>query len=213
MSIRKRMLGVKDYDFEVLLQLGISIDQNERFSPEDWETFSEIWETWEWLSFYQVNHGSLSKDDYVRLYSILRRTPCEFKHEYQRASKQDGIRLAKLHASLQAVLRPHLAVAFLPASYGSDAWPSLGRPMKRVKSSNGFGTSIPEEILNAVEERYQAVGEDSTLIYFAYILSNCFVEILKVSNDFDRSTRLGIRTSAYEILPYFINFEINKVRI
>lgn len=212
MSIRKRMLGVKDYDFEVLLQLGISIGQNERHSPEDESIFSEIWETWEWLSFYQVNHGSLSKEDFARLYSILQKTPCDFNFEYQRASEQDGIRLAKLHAALQAVLRPHLSVAFLPASYGSDVWPVIGRPLKRVKVSKGFGANIPEEILIAVEENYQQVGEDSALVYFAYILSNCFVEILKVTNDFDRSTRLGIRQSAYEILPFFINFEINKVR-
>lgn len=213
MSIRKRLLGVKDYDFEVLLQLAITIDQNERFSPGDEEIFSEIWEVWEWLSFYQVNYGSLSEEDFVRLYSILKRAPCQFKYDYQRASEQDGIRLAKLHASLQAVLRPHLAVALLPASYGSDVWPILGRPLNRVKVSKGFGTSIPEEILIAIEEKYQLVSEDSALVYFAYILSNCFVEILKISNDFDRSARLGIRTSAYEILPYFINFEINKVRI
>jgi hypothetical protein len=206
------MFGVKDYDFEVLFQLGLTINQNELIAPEDEVFFSEIWETWEWLIFYQVNHGSLSKEDFVRLYSILKRIPCDFKHEYQKANEQDGIRLAKLHSSVQAVLRPHLSVAFLPASYGSDVWPLLGRPLKRVKVSKGFGDSIPEELLNAVEENYKQVSDDSILVYFAYILSNCFVEILKISNDFDRPTRLGLRQSAFEILPFFINFELNKVK-
>ena len=213
MSLRKRLAGIKEFDFDVLLRLAVLIDHSERNAPSPSSKFDEIWETWEWLAFFRVNHGGLSKEDFARLYSLLKRQPVDFSFDYQKANEQDGQRLALLFAEIQTLLRPHLSVAFLPNSYDSEVWPLIGRPLKRVKVASGYGEILPEQIVRAVEKLSFRADDESNIPDFAYMTSSCFVGILKFSNELDRQNRLGIRLSAFEILPLFITFELGKVRI
>ena len=213
MSLRKRLAGIKDFDFDVLLRLAAIVDHAERNSPSPSSRFDEIWETWEWLAFFRVNHGGLSKDDFARLYTILKRQPVDFSFDYQKASEQDGQRLALLFAEIQTLLRPHLSVAFLPDAYDSDVWPLTGKPLKRVKVASGYGAILPEQILMAAEKLSFKADDESNTPDIAFMTATCFVGILKFSNELDRQNRLGIRLSAFEILPLFLTFELGKVRI
>jgi hypothetical protein len=211
MSFRKKLAGIGEYDYQILLQLAAVIDYNESNSPS--HKFVEIWETWEWLAFFQVNNGALTKEEFARLYAVLKRQPADFNYNYQNASEKDGLRLAGLHSDIQSLLRPHLSIAFLPDSYGSDIWPLTGKPLKRVKVSDGYGAILPEQIVNAAERRLFGVDDNCNTVEISYLLSTCFVEILKRSNDLDRRTRLGMRSSAYEILPWFLTFDLGKIKI
>lgn len=213
MGFRKRLAGIKEWDFDVLLHLAASISASEANTRGSENKFVEIWETWEWLVFFQANNGSLTQEEFVKLYSLLHRVPVEFSFDYQKASEQDGLRLAGLFSDIQAILRPHLSVAFLPSSYGSDVWPLIGKPLNRVKVPSGFGSIIPEEIINSVEKRNFNASEDSNTVEMSYILSTAFVQILKTTNDLDRQARLGLRMSAFEILPWFLTFDLGKVKL
>ena len=213
MGFRKKIAGIKDWDFDVLLHLAAAISSFETNSQGSEHKFAEIWETWEWLVFFQANNGSLTKEEFVKLYSLLNRVPVEFSFDYQKASDQDGLRLAGLFSDIQAVLRPHLSVAFLPSSYGSDIWPLTGKPLNRVKLQSGFGSIIPEQIIDSVEKKNFNTGEDSNTIEMSYILSTAFVQVLKTTNDLDRQARLGLRMSAFEILPWFLTFDLGKVKL
>lgn len=211
MSLRKKLLGIGEFDYQILLQLAEVIDNSESNSSN--HKFVEIWETWEWLAFFQVNNGALTKEEFARLYSVLKRQPKEFNFNYQKATEKEGLKLAGLYSDIQSLLRPHLSIAFLPDSYDSEIWPLTGKPLKRVKVSHGYGEILPEQIVSAAERRLFNVDDDCNTVEISYLLSICFVEILKRSNDLDRKTRLGLRNSAYEILPWFLTFDLGKVKI
>ena len=211
MSFRKKIAGVGEFDYQILRLLASVIEYNERNSPS--QKFVEIWETWEWLAFFQVNNGALTKDEFARLYVALRRQPTEFNFNYQNASEQDGLRLSALHSGIQTLLRPHLSVAFLPDSYDSDIWPLTGKPLARVKVVKGFGALLPEQIIDEAEKLSFRVDDACNTVEIAYILATCFVEVLKMSNDLDRKSRIGVRLSAFEILPWFLTFDLGKVKI
>ena len=212
MGFRKKLLGIGEYNYEVLYLVGVAIRENQLRAKENHEGYQEYWELWEWMVFWQLNEGSITKNDFGRLYLSLGLKVGDFKFEYQRDDQELGRRFAMLYADLQTVLRPQLAVAFLPPGYGSDIWPLTGKPVRNVKLREGFGESLPEQIIKKVESHGFEIDFASPQLTTVYIVAGAFVHILKVSNDKGRSERLGMRASAYEILPFFICFDLFKYK-
>lgn len=212
MGIRKKLLGVGEYGFEVLYLVGLTIRENQLSAKANQQEYQEYWELWEWMVFSQLNQGSITKDDFGRLYLSLGLTVKDFEYEYQRNDQLLGQRFALLYSDLQTVFRPHLAVAFLPPGHGSEIWPLTGRPVRNVKLQEGFGSNLPEQVIQKVESHGFEIDFTSPQLTTIYIVAGAFVQILKVSNDKGRSERLGMRASAYEILPFFICFDLFKYK-
>ena len=76
----------------------------------------------------------------------------------------------------------------------------------------GFGSNLPEQVIQKVESHGFEIDFTSPQLTTIYIVVGAFVQILKVSNDKGRSERLGMRASAYEILPFFICFDLFKYK-
>lgn len=212
MGIRKKLLGIGEYNFEVLYLAGLTIRENQLNARANQEEYQEYWELWEWMVFWQLNQGSITKDDFGRLYLMLGLAVKDFEYEYQRNDQVLGQRFALLYADLQTIFRPHLAVAFLPLGHGSEIWPLTGRPVRNVKLQEGFGSNLPEQVIQKVESHGFEIDFTSSQMTMIYIIAGTFVHILKISNDKGRAERLGIRASAYEILPFFVCFDFFKFK-
>jgi hypothetical protein len=212
MGFRKKLLGVRDQNFEVLYLTGLTIRENQLSAKATQEDYQEHWELWQWMVFWQLAQGDIKEKDLDRLFVLLGLEVKEFEYEYQKNDNAVGQRFAMLYADLQTVLRPHLAVAFLPPGLGTEIWPVTGRPIKNVKLREGFGSNLPEQLLQKVENHGFSIDFTSPQMATIYIVAGAFVHILKLSNDKIRTERLGIRTSAYEVLPFFICFDLFKFK-
>jgi len=211
-GLRKKLLGIGDYNFEILYLIGLHIRDNQVSAKAEQEEYQEYWELWEWVAFSQVNQGSITKDEFGRLYHLLGLKVSDFKFEYQKNDQELGRRFAVLYSELQSVLRPYLAVAFLPLGHGSENWPLTGRPVRNVKLQEEYGSNLPEQLIQKVENSGFEIQFTSPQMTTIYIIAGAFLQILKISNEKDRSERLGLRTSAYEILPFFICFDLFKFK-
>ena len=212
MGLRKKLLGVGEFNFEVLYVTGLTIRENQMNAQASHVEYGEYWEIWEWMVFWQLNHGSITKDEFGRLYLLLGLAVKDFEYEYQRDDQALGQRFAMLYTDLQTVFRPHLAVAFLPQGHGSEIWPLTGKPVRNVKLQEGFGSTLPGQLLQKIENHGFKIDLTSPQMTTIYIIAGAFVHSLKMSNEKGRSERLGIRTSAYEILPFFICFDLFKFK-
>jgi hypothetical protein len=212
MGIRKKLLGVGEYNFEVLYLVGLTIRENQMNTKSNFEEYKEYWELWEWMVFWQVNQGKITREDFRRLYQLLSLNVTDFGYEYQRDDQALGQRFALLCADLQSVFRPHLAVAFLPTGHGSEIWPLTGKPVRNVRLQEGFGSTLPGQLIQKIENHGFEMDLTSPQLTTVYVIAGAFVHILKMSNDRSRSERLGIRASAYEILPFFICFDLFKFK-
>jgi len=211
-GFRKKLLGVGEFNYEVLYVVGLTLRENQINAKASHHDYGEYWELWEWMVFWQLNQGSITKDEFGTLYLALGLTVKDFDYEYQRDDQEIGQRFALLYADLQTVFRPHLAVAFLPSGHGSEIWPLTGKPVRNVKLREGFGSTLPEQLIQKVENHGFEMDVTSPHMTTIYIIAGAFVHFLKMSNDTKRSERLGIRTSAYEILPFFICFDLFKFK-
>ena len=212
MGLRKKLLGVREFNFEVLYLAGLTIRENQLNAKANHEEYGEYWELWEWMVFWQLNQGSITKDEFGRLYLLLGLTVNDLEYGYQKNDEALGQRFALLYADLQTIFRPHLAVAFLPAGHGSEIWPLTGRPVRNVKLQEGFGSTLPEQLIQIVQKHGFTIDFDSPQMATIYMIAGAFVHILKISNDKSRSERLGMRATAYEILPFFICFDLFKFK-
>lgn len=212
MGIRKKLLGVGEYNFEVLYLVGLTIRENQMNTKSNFEAYKEYWELWEWMVFWQVNQGKITREDFRRLYQLLSLNVTDFGYEYQRDDQALGQRFALLCADLQSVFRPHLAVAFLPTGHGSEIWPLTGKPVRNVRLQEEFGSTLPGQLIQKIENHGFEMDLTSPQLTTVYVIAGAFVHILKMSNDRSRSERLGIRASAYEILPFFICFDLFKFK-
>jgi hypothetical protein len=211
-GFRKKLLGVGEYNFEVLYLAGLTIKDNQLNAKANYQEYREYWELWEWMVFSQLNQGSITKDDFGRLYLLLGMAVEDFEYEYQKNDQELGQKFSRLYSDLQAIFRPHLAVAFLPSGLGSEIWPLTGRPIRNVKLREGFGSALPEQLIQIVEKHGFVIDFESPQMTTIYIIAGAFVNILKMSNDKGRSERLGMRASAFEILPFFICFDLFKFK-
>ena len=210
MGFRKKLFGVRDRNFEVLYLAGLTIRENQLSAQATQEDYQEHWELWQWMVFWQLAKGDITEKDLDRLYLLLGLQVKDFKYEYQKDDQTVGAKFAMLYLDLQTVLRPNLAVAFLPPGLGTENWPVTGRPIRNVKLREGFGSNLPEQLIQKVENHGFEIDFKSPQMTTIYIVAGAFVHILKMSNDKTRTERLGIRTSAYEVLPYFICFDLFK---
>ena len=213
MGFRKKLLGMRDQNLEVLYLTGLTIQENQISQNMTQEDYRELWELWQWIGFWQLTQGDISEEDLDRLISLLNLEVKEFKYEYQKNDDAMGQRFAMLYADLQTVLRPHLAVAFLPPGIGTENWPVTGRPIRNVKLREGFGSNLPEQLIQKAENHGFNIDFLSPQMDTIYIVARAFVNILNLSNDKIRTERLGIRHSSYEILPFFICFDLFKFKI
>jgi hypothetical protein len=211
-GFRKKILGVGDFNYEVLYVVGLTLRENQMKAKASHHDYGEYWELWEWMVYWQLNQGSITKDEFARLYLALGLAVGDFKYEYQRDDQELGQRFAMLYADLQFVFRPHLAVAFLPPGHGSEIWPLTGKPVRNVKLQEGFGSTLPGQLIQKVENHGFEIDFSSLQMTTIYVVAGAFVHILKMSNDSKRSERLGVRASAYEILPFFICFDLFKFK-
>jgi hypothetical protein len=210
-GIRKKLLGIGEYNFGVLYLVGLTIREfqiNVKASEKEYE---EIWELWEWMVFWQATQGSITEDEFLRLYRLLGKEVLDLKFEYQSNDNERGHRFALLYADLQSVLRPSLSVAFLPLGHGSENWPLTGRPVRNVKLQEGYGSTLPEQLIQKIEDNGFVIEFASPQCDAIYIVVSAFIQILKGSNDKSRSERIGLKATAYEILPFFICFNQFKV--
>ena len=212
MGLRKKLLGVRDQNFEVLYLTGLTIRENQLSAKATQEDYQEYWELWQWMVFSQVAGGNITEKELDRLLILLNLEVKEFKYEYQKNDQEIGTRFAMLYLDLQTVLRPHLAVAFLPPGIGTENWPVTGRPIRNVKLREGFGSNLPEQLIQKIENHGFEIDIASPQLTTIYMIAGAFVHILKMSNDKIRTERLGIRASAYEVLPYFICFDLFKIK-
>ena len=212
MGIRKKLLGISEYNFEILYLVGLTIRENQMNANSSYEEYSDYWELWEWMVFWQANQGKITRDDFVRLYQLLSLNVTDFGYEYQRDDPVLGQRFALLCADLQSVFRPHLVVAFLPPGHGSEIWPLTGKPLRNVKLQEGFGSTLPGQLIQKIENHGFEMDSSSPRMTTVYVVAGVFVHILKMSNARSRSERLGIRASAYEILPFIICFDLFKFK-
>ena len=213
MGLRKRLIGVGDYTFDILVFAGLVIREYQiKYYVEDESELQEVWEVWEWMVFYEANTGAITKEQFLQIYSIVGRKITDFEFEYQKNDQEIGHRFALLYSDIQNILYPSLPVAFLPPGYGSDIWPLTGKPVRNVRTRAGFGETIPEQIINTADKHNLKIEANSSQELLVYLCSSAFVRTLIASNEKDRSERLGLRTSAYEILPFFICFDLFKFR-
>jgi hypothetical protein len=210
MGFRKRLLGVGDYTFDILVFTGLVIREHQINYVEDETELEEIWEIWEWMVFYEANTGVITKEQFLQIYAVVGKDLKQFKFEYQKNDQEIGRRFALLYNDIQKVLYPSLPVAFLPTGYGSEIWPLTGKPVRNVRTRAGFGETIPEQIINTIEQHNIKVETNSSQELLIYLCSSAFVKTLTASNEKGRSERLGLRTSAYELLPFFICFDLFK---
>jgi hypothetical protein len=209
-GLRKKLLGVGEFNFEVLYVTGLTIRENQMNAQASHVEYGEYWELWEWMVFWQFNQGSITEDEFGRLYLLLGLAVKDFEYEYQRDDQVLWQRFGMLYADLQSVFRPHLAVAFLPPGHGSEIWPLTGKPVRGVKLREGFGSTLPGQLLQKIENDGFKIDLTSPQMTTIYIIAGAFVHCLKMSNEKGRAERIGIRQSAFEILPFFICFDLFK---
>lgn len=212
MGFRKKLLGVGEYNFEVLYVVAVGIRDCRASNEISQEEFQEIWELWEWMAFWQLNEGSITENDFARLYLSLGMRAGDFKFGYQKDDQEIGRKFGVLYENIKEVIRPSLSIAFLPHEYGSENWPVSGRPVRNVSLRDGYGSILPEQITRKVVEAGFKIDFTSSQMATIYIISNAFIQILKISNEKERQVRLGMRLSAFEVLPFFICFDLFKFR-
>jgi hypothetical protein len=212
MGFRKRLVGVKEHSFEILVITGSVIRDYQVENKVEDDEIKELWELWEWMAFQELQNGTITQEQFIQIYGILSKLGTQFEFEYQKNDQEIGRRFALLYSDIQKVLYPSLPVAFLPAGYGTEIWPLTGKPVRNVRIKEGFGDTIPQQIIKIVEQHGLKIEQDSSQELLIYLCSEAFVKTLIFSNDKNRTERLGLRTSAYELLPYFICFDLFKFK-
>ncbi len=212
MGFRKKILGVSDYTFDILIFIGLILREHQTEYLDDDTELQEIWEVWEWMVFQGLTIGSVSNEQFLQIYRTVDRQVTDFKFEYQKDDQEVGRRFALLYSDIQKVLYPNLRVAFLPTGYGSEIKASRVKPGRYVHIREGFGESIPEQIFDVIEKHNLKVKANSSQELLVNICAGAFVKIVIASNEKNRWERVGLRATAYEILPFFICFELFKFR-
>ncbi len=210
MGFRKKILGVSDYTFDILIFMGLLIREYQTEYLDDDGELQEIWEVWEWMVFQGLQNGSVSNERFLQIYGVVDRQVNDFEYEYQKDDQEVGRQFALLYSDIQKVLYPNLRIAFLPKGYGTEIKASRLKPGKYVRIREGFGESIPQEIIDVIEKHNFKIKANSSQELLVNLCSSAFVKTVIGSNEKRRLERVGLRASAYEILPFFICFELFK---
>ncbi|MEN9304791.1 MAG: hypothetical protein RLY76_59, partial [Actinomycetota bacterium] len=120
MGFRKKILGINDYTFDILIFMGLLIREYQTEYLDDDGELQEIWEVWEWMVFQGLRNGSVSNEQFLQIYRTVDRQVNDFVFEYQKDDQEVGRQFALLYSDIQKVLYPNLRVAFLPTGYGSE---------------------------------------------------------------------------------------------
>jgi hypothetical protein len=211
MGFRKKILGISDYTFDILIFMGLLTREYQTEYLDDDGELQEIWEVWEWMVFQGLQNGSVSNEQFLQIYGVVDRQVNDFKYEYQKDNQEVGRQFALLYSDIQKVLYPNLRVAFLPKGYGSEVKASGVKPGRYVRIE-GFGESIPEEIIEVIEKHNFKIKANSSQELLVNLCSAAFVKTVIGSNEKGRLERVGLRASAYAVLPFFICFELFKFR-
>ena len=212
MRFRKKILGIGDYTFDILVFTGLLIREYQTEYLDDDTELQEIWEVWEWMAFHGLKNDSVSNEQFLQLYRVVNRGVNDFVYEYQVDDQEVGRRFALLYSDIQKVLYPNLRVALLPKGYGSEIKASRVKPGSYVRIREGFGESIPEQIIDVIENHNFKIKANSSQELLVNLCSSAFVKTVIASNEKGRLERVGLRASAYELLPFFICFELFKFR-
>ena len=100
MGFRKKILGVGEFNYEILYVVGLTLRENQINAKASHHDYGEYWELWEWMVFWQLRAGSITKDEFGRLYLALGLAVKDFEYEYQRDDEEIGQRFALLYTCL-----------------------------------------------------------------------------------------------------------------
>lgn len=196
-------IGANQYAHFIATQLGATIFELTHDTDVDDIIQRNLWLTWECFCAHRIHQGLFSIDNLMTTYMILMRQPVEedpFNYSIRNAPEGQPM---QLYNEIQGLFRPHLSTAFLPEEFTSNIWPVTGKPIKRVEAKQGFGLNFPNA-LNTIFANYAFEQVDRREIeLFAHIVAKAFVDVLFISNDEKRRTRLAMRAAAWEFLPYF----------
>ena len=205
MGILRKYVGTDKHSIYVLSTFASILSRN--FSNENSESDSEVrdnlWDLWDWMMWFYLENGKINKDDFIRLYTALNRELGEPKYLYQKDDQQLAQIGQKMYEEFRLILRPHLSTAFLPESYTSEVWPLIGRPLKHVKLSEGFGDNISSSIFSVFVSYGVADIENGEIALLSHIMGQTFIRILKESDTLDRRERLGQRSASFDVVPFF----------
>lgn len=211
MNIRKRLAGVEGFTSHTLFVVGLDIQFVEmNIQNDEFQEVNDVWETWDWLVFYQLNEKKISKEQFVELYDSLNRKVTDFNFEYRdKDNQQAGFHFAKLYEDIQLVIYPHLPSVFPPTN---------GRRDTRSRFFNQFASPADLEKkflsgLQIVADRHGfETKENSSASCLMFICAKAMIQILVASNEETGRRRMAARISAYDILPFLLCFEFFKFK-
>ena len=202
MGFLRQAFGVDSHASFVISQVGQVIIRSENVGLIDESCRANIWNLWEWFGEYQLHQRKISAETLVDIYRMLKRSPTNPTFMYQKDDMETLRQVDLLEREVKSIFRPHLAVAFLPSSFNSNIWPLTGKPINNVEIEDGFGESFSTQLFTLFEKFDFSHTKESEMAFVAFMIAEAFTDTLKITNQFDRKRRIGIRTSAWELLPF-----------